>query len=137
MTQNNTTTGPGCLQEDAPVSVAILNECVELQLRKSRDYQNPSSTVVQADYYPSGVKTILEIMHAKMLRAKSLIEAFEASPSAAPNFESIEDTFKDLINYGSFAASWCRDGIPGQNTNNDILNRPLEKSIIKSPEPTY
>ena len=57
-----------------PVSVDVLQECVDLQLKKSRDYQNPNSTVQQADYYPNGITTIHDIMHAKMLRMKSVME---------------------------------------------------------------
>lgn len=105
-------------------SVKVLRECIELQLKKSRDYQNPHSTVLQAHYYPSGVRTIHEIMHAKMLRIKSVMEAMEGDPEYSPNFESLEDSFKDLINYSSFAVSWCRKGIPGQSISTDFLNRP-------------
>ena len=106
-----------------PESVKALRECIELQLRKSRDYQNPNSTVKQADYYPSGVKTIHEICHAKMLRAKSVMEAMENDPSYSQNFESLEDSFKDLINYASFAISYCREQIPGQTPGHNIFNR--------------
>lgn len=106
-----------------PESVKALRECIDLQLRKSRDYQNPNSRVKQADYYPTGVKTIHEICHAKMLRALSVMEAMENDPSYTQNFESLEDSFKDLINYASFAISYCRGRIPGQNPNHDIFNR--------------
>lgn len=112
-----------------PESVKALRECIELQLRKSRDYQNPNSTVKQADYYPSGVKTIHEICHAKMLRAKSVMEAMENDPTYAQNFESLEDSFKDLINYASFAISYCRGAIPGQNTHHDMFNRRITKEL--------
>ena len=86
-------------------SVDVLVDCAKLQIKKGRDYQNAASTIRQADYYPSGVKTIYEIMHAKMLRIRSLIDVYEQNPTQSPNFESIEDSFKDLINYTSFAAS--------------------------------
>lgn len=110
-------------------SVKVLRECIELQLKKSRDYQNPHSTVLQSDYYPSGVRTIHEIMHAKMLRIKSVMEAMAGDPEYSPNFESLEDSFKDLINYSSFAVAWCRGGIPGQSKSNDFLNRPRGEPI--------
>jgi hypothetical protein len=103
-------------------SVRVLSECAELQLKKSEDYQNPNSTVTQAMYYPNGVVTILDTLHSKYLRAKSLTEAAQAGHS--PNFESLEDTFKDIINYASFAAAYCRGKVPGQNPNNDMFNRP-------------
>ena len=103
---------------DEKESVAVLRECIELQLRKSADYQSDKSTVRQADYYPSGCRTILEIMHAKMLRIKSLIEADQS-----PNFECIEDSAKDLINYASFFCSYARGKMDGQDLNKDFLNR--------------
>jgi hypothetical protein len=105
-------------------SINVLNECAMLQLKKSNDYQNPNSRIRQADYYPSGVKTILEIMHAKILRAQSVIEAMEYDPQYAPNFESVEDSLKDLINYSSFGVAYIRGKIDGQNPDQrDILNR--------------
>lgn len=119
--------------KEHPESVNILQECVDLQLKKAEDYQNPNSSVVQADYYPDGVKTIHDILHAKMLRAKSLIEKYQQNPEEDPNFESLEDTFKDIINYSSFAASWCRCGIPGQGEV-DILNQPISWVELGEPE---
>jgi len=103
----------------------ILQECVETLRRKGSDYQNPKSTIVQADYYESGVKTILEIIQAKRLRLKSLIEAYEHGDTD-PNFESIEDSFKDLANYAAIGAAWCRGKINGQDPTKDILNRQLK-----------
>lgn len=112
-----------------PESVKALRECIDLQLRKSRDYQNPNSRVKQADYYPSGVKTIHEICHAKMLRALSVMEAMEKDPAYSQNFESLEDSFKDMINYASFAISYCRGQIPGQQKDHDMFNRKIDKEL--------
>ncbi len=103
-------------------SVKVLQECIDLQLKKAQDYQNPNSTVKQADYYPTGVFTIHEIMHAKMLRAKSVMEAMMNDPEYSENFESLEDSFKDLINYASFAVAYIRGGIEGQDPNKDMFN---------------
>ena len=113
-------------QANKPVSTTVLEECIDLQLKKSRDYQNPHSTIRQADYYPSGLKTIVEIIHAKLLRTRSVMEAMENDPTYKPNFESIEDSLRDAINYASFGVAWCRNGVDGQNPNNDILNRPID-----------
>lgn len=104
-------------------SIKVLQECAELQRRKSNDYQNPQSRIRQADYYPSGVKTILEIVHAKVLRAQSVIEAMELDPNYVPNFESVEDSFKDLINYASFGVAFIRGKVDGQDPERDFLNR--------------
>tara|TARA_R110000765_G_scaffold9042_2_gene28546 strand:- start:7902 stop:8321 length:420 start_codon:yes stop_codon:yes gene_type:complete len=112
-------------------SVDVLTECAELQVQKGVDYQNPNSSVKQADYYPNGIKTIHDILHAKMLRAKSLIDTFEYNESdAAPNFESLEDTFKDIINYSSFAVAYLEGKIQGQNEFNDMLNKPRSPTQI-------
>lgn len=104
-------------------SVRVLRECIELQLKKSRDYQNPNSLIKQSDYYPSGCLTILEIMHAKMLRIRSVIEAMQYDETYAPNFESLEDSAKDLINYASFFVSYSRGEMEGQDSSRDFLNR--------------
>jgi hypothetical protein len=107
-----------------PESVNVLQECMDLQLRKSRDYQNPNSSVKQADYYPNGVQTIYDVMHGKMLRMKSVMEAMQ-SKGYDPNFESLEDSAKDLINYASFFVSYCRSGIQGQAPGRDIFNKEI------------
>jgi hypothetical protein len=104
-------------------SIKILHECADLQLKKSNDYQNPNSIVRQADYYPRGVASILDIIHAKTLRLRSVLEAMESDPNYKPNFESIEDSAKDLINYSSFLAAYVRGGIDGQSPDRDFLNR--------------
>jgi hypothetical protein len=104
-------------------SLKVLKECAELQIKKSNDYQNPNSRIKQADYYPRGVLTILDIVYAKVLRMYSVIEAMESDDNYQQNFESIEDSAKDLINYSSFIAAYCRGGIEGQDGTKDFLNR--------------
>lgn len=110
-------------------SLKVLQECAELQTRKSQDYQNDSSRIVQADYYPRGVASIMDVIHTKTLRIWSVLEAMEKDPNYNPNFESIEDSLKDLINYSSFAVAYSRGKIPGQNPNRDFLNREVNKDI--------
>jgi len=100
--------------KDKPESVRVLEECAELQLKKSRDYQNPNSKIKQADYYPRGLNTIIDIIWAKILRTRSVLDAMDSDAEYTPNFESIEDSLKDLINYSSFGISWLRGGIEGQ-----------------------
>lgn len=110
---------------DERESVNVLRECIELQLKKSRDYQNPNSNVVQAMHYRRGVDSIHDTMHGKMLRAQSLIES-----GSTANFESLEDTYKDLINYASFAVAYMRGKMEGQDPDRDMFNRPFENSTI-------
>lgn len=110
-------------------SLRVLQECAELQTKKSNDYQNPNSRIVQADYYPRGVNSILDVIHGKVLRAQSVIEAMENDPNYSPNFESLEDSFKDMINYASFAVAYCRGKIQGQDPARDFLNRPAKSRV--------
>ena len=100
-------------------SIVVLQECAELQSKKSEDYQNPNSQVKQAMHYRRGVDTIHDIMIGKMMRATSLIES-----GNTPNHESLEDTYKDLINYASFAVSYIRGKMEGQDPSLDYLNKP-------------
>jgi len=109
-------------------SLKVLQECAELQQQKSRDYQNDKSRIVQADYYPRGVASIMDIINAKTLRLWSVLEAMESDPEYQPNFESMEDSFKDLINYASFGVAFCRRKIPGQNPDRDFLNREIHNN---------
>ena len=114
-------------EDSAPIPEPqkVLDECVQTMIKKSNDYQNPNSRIRQADYYPNGVDTILDIIHAKVLRMRSVIEAMKNDPNYEPNFESFEDSCKDLINYAAFAVSYSRKKIDGQDPANDFLNRPM------------
>ena len=90
-------------------SVKVLEECISLQLAKSKDYQNPKSNIKPAMHYRRGVDTIHDMIHQKLLRAQSLLEA-----DGEVKFESLEDTYKDMINYCSFAVSYLRGKMDGQ-----------------------
>jgi hypothetical protein len=103
-------------------SVKVLEECIELQIKKSQDYQNPNSQIVQAMHYRRGVDTIHDIILGKVQRATSVLES-----GNNPNFESLEDTYKDMINYCSFAVSYMRGKMEGQDPNRDMFNRIKDK----------
>ncbi len=107
-------------------SVKVLEECIALQQKKALDYQNPHSSVTRADYYPRGVFTIHDIMHAKMLRMKSVMEAMYRDPNYIENFESLQDSAKDLINYSSFFISYCRGTLEGQRHDRNVFNESKE-----------
>ena len=51
---------------DRKESVAVLQECMDLQLKKSKDYQSDSSNVTQAMHYRRGVDTIHDIIIGKI-----------------------------------------------------------------------
>lgn len=103
-------------------SITVLEECIDLQKKKSNDYQNPNSNIVQSMHYRRGVSTIHDMIHQKLLRAQSLLEAAEHNSRVKPNFESLEDTYKDLINYASFAVSYMRGKMEGQDLQRNMFN---------------
>ena len=103
-------------------SANILLEAAEIQEKKGQDYNNAVSRVTQADYYPNGVYSILDICQAKVLRMYSVLDTMQAGGN--PNFESIEDSAIDLINYASFVAAYVRGQVPGQKPDRDIFNKP-------------
>ena len=86
-------------------AIQVLTECAELQRRKGQDYNR----VPQAEYYPNGLDDIYCMMHQKMIRLKSLMKA-----DGEPNFESMDDTARDLINYTSFFVEWKDGKMDGQ-----------------------
>jgi hypothetical protein len=63
-------------------------------------------------------------MAAKILRMQSVLEAMELDQNYEPNFESLEDSCIDIINYASFFAAYMNNGIDGQDPSRDFLNRP-------------
>ena len=109
-------------------SLKILAECAEIQKKKAQDYQNDASSVQQADYYVNGVQTIYDTMHGKMLRIKSIQETIQNNPDFEPNHESLRDSVVDIINYATFYAAYLEGGIPGQDPNRDMFNRPIKRT---------
>jgi hypothetical protein len=103
-------------------SLKVLQQAAEIQTRKSNDYQNPNSRIKQADYYPRGCASILDVMNGKILRIQSVMEAMENDP----NYESMEDSAVDLINYASFFVAYMRGKIEGQSEDRDFLNRKVK-----------
>lgn len=105
-----------------PESCRVLDECRELQLKKSRDYQSAASAVKQADHYPRGCDTVLDMAWQKMIRMYSLSAVVR--DGGQPVNESLEDSAKDAINYLSFYVSYLRGKMSGQDGSRDMFNRP-------------
>jgi predicted HAD superfamily Cof-like phosphohydrolase len=99
-------------------SVNVLKECVDLQRRKSQDYQNPKSGIKQAMHYRRGIDSIHDLIWGKIIRAQSLLESGNNNI-----FESLEDTYLDMANYCSFAISYLRKRMNGQDPNKNIFNQ--------------
>lgn len=102
-------------------SIKVLQEVKELQLAKALVYNGGS--VKQAEYFPNGMLSIHDMLNTKMLRIKSILEQMQADPKYKPEFESLEDSLKDLMNYASFGVAYTRGKLDGQETNKDLLNR--------------
>ena len=107
-------------------SLKALEEAAAIQNKKSNDYQNAESRIKQAQYYPHGCATILDLIHSKVLRMYSVMEAMENDKNYTPNFESLEDSAIDLINYGSFFVSYMRGKMEGQDPTRNFLNKKIE-----------
>jgi len=103
-------------------SVNVLQECIELQIKKGQDYQSDESSVLQAMHYRRGVDSLHDIIQGKCYRAQSLLES-----GSDPNHESLEDTYKDIINYCSFVVSYMRGKMEGQRPDRDMFNKPKVK----------
>lgn len=113
-------------------SANVLLEAATLQEKKGKDYQNPLSRVRQADHYPRGVYSILDVVNGKVLRMYSVLETMEAGGDV--NFESVEDSAIDAINYLSFIVAYMRGEIDGQEADKDIFNRRGNENPALTPE---
>ena len=112
-------------QQFTRYSANVLLEAAAIQEKKGQDYQNPLSRVRQVDHYPRGVHTILDTVNGKLLRMVSVLETMEAGGKV--NFESVEDSALDAINYLSFVVAYMRGEIDGQDGTKDIFNRRISK----------
>lgn len=78
----------------------ILQKAIELQELKGKDY---NGNVTIDDYFPFGEKSYAHMVHTKYLRMMSVLE------QESTNFESLEDTLLDMINYCSFFAAYLEN----------------------------
>jgi hypothetical protein len=89
--------------DNDPVRAAYLRvfeECLGLSIAKSRDYGDSDPT--KKSYMPFGDASYMTMLHTKTQRLVSLIQ--NAQRGDKPNFEGIDDSLKDLINYAFFYA---------------------------------
>jgi len=105
----------------------ILKQAADLIAKKGNDYQNPKSRIRQADYYPNGAQTILDIMTGKVNRMHSVLDAMRDDENYMENFESLQDSAIDLINYSAFFSAYLDYDIDGQTPDRDIFNRNIIK----------
>lgn len=107
-------------------SANVLLEAAEIQNRKGQDYNGAETSVQQADYYTYGVYSLLDTVHAKYLRMMSVLEQMEKG--GKENFESVEDSAIDLINYASFIVAYVRGEVPGQDGSKDIFGKKVTEN---------
>ena len=74
----------------------ILQKNIELMEAKHGDYN--SGNIKLEDYFPFGSLSYVQMLHVKQLRLVSLL----SSGAEQPNFESIADTVRDMVNYAVF-----------------------------------
>ena len=104
-------------------TIQVLKECSDKHTQQLRDYQNANSRIRAADYYPQGIATLLDIVHAKTLRLQTVVEAMQSYPDCDPSFDAIEECGMDIIHYASLLVAYSRHQIDGQNLDADVLNR--------------
>lgn len=78
----------------------ILVECADLIEKKNSDYNTGFS---RDEYALYGERSHMQSIHTKYLRLRSLLEH-----KRDINFESIEDTLKDLACYSAIFIDWMR-----------------------------
>lgn len=94
----------------------VLRRVTEMRVKKGQDY---NSGVALSDYFPLGHASYFQMLHLKTLRIRSLLELTDKG--GTPNFEGIEDTVLDLINYATFYGEWLmeqrlvKQGLAGDN----------------------
>lgn len=86
----------------------VLRDIVELRQKKGQDYNAGPGL---RDYFPLGHVSYLQMIHLKTTRLHSLLAVL--SKGGKPNFEGLDDTLKDLLNYTTFYAEAVADGTAG------------------------
>ena len=79
----------------------VLKDALELKKQKSKDYQGDQWT--EEDYFPFGHQSFVHMLWTKMLRIRSVAEKNDT------NFESLEDSLLDMINYSAMYAAWVEN----------------------------
>ena len=77
----------------------------ELLDRKSMDYNgsiDETADPARSEYFPYGNISYLHMVHLKLKRIETLVLNKHNNPDRPINFESLEDSLIDLINYCAF-----------------------------------
>ena len=82
-------------------AIQILKDAAALKEEKSKDYQGGKWE--EEDYFPFGDQSYMHMIHTKYLRMRSIMD------NDNPNFESLEDTLIDMINYCAMYAAYLEN----------------------------
>ena len=81
----------------------ILKDAADLKAAKSKDYQGGMWS--EADYFPYGHQSFIHMMWTKMLRIRNVVDKSDNDI----NFESLEDSLLDMINYSAMYCAWVEN----------------------------
>lgn len=101
-------------------SVTVLFEAMDMQFKKNHDYD--SGGITRADYFIHGLDSFEYEINKKWLRLRSVLWLTKRKISL--NFESVEASLMDAINYLSFMVAWIRHKLEGQSPLRDLYNQP-------------
>jgi len=91
-------------QETLAVYAAIFDETVKLSIAKSGDYGDPSPA--KESYFPFGEASYAHMLATKTLRIVNLVKKAQRGEGA--NFEGLDDSLADLLNYTLFFMAYRR-----------------------------
>lgn len=80
----------------------VMQDAIALKEAKSKDYQGGRWT--EEDYFPFGHQSFMHMIHTKYMRMMSVADRPDDI-----NFESLEDTLIDMINYAAMYAAWIEN----------------------------
>jgi hypothetical protein len=89
----------------------LIGPAMELVAKKAQDYGDDAKEVGLHTYFPYGMPSYVQMMHTKTLRLVAITKS-----GRMPNYETVNDTLIDLINYAVFALDYLDkdpDGIRG------------------------
>lgn len=83
----------------------------QLRKKKAVDY---NTSIKLVDYFPNGIEDVAYMLHVKATRIRSLVH--NARFGVNNNFEGLQDSLVDLVNYAKFADDIIRGELEGQKT---------------------
>lgn len=114
----------GEFTEEFSHSVTVLLEASMMQFKKNADYGSQASGIKRGDYFIHGLDDFEYELNKKHLRFRSLIAKLRNNEE--PNYESIQDTSLDIINYHSFVVAFLGYKLEGQSALVDFFGRSNE-----------